>query len=63
MIIATHTENMTYAENVTLFKGEKIDGHFENYINKGDLLCYTVDEIVLKCLCVCCYTFWYVVFN
>jgi len=27
---------MTYAQNVTLFEGEKIDIQFVNDINKGD---------------------------
>jgi hypothetical protein len=37
---------MTYAQNVTLFKGEKIDNQFDNDINKGDFSYYTTVEIL-----------------
>jgi hypothetical protein len=36
---------MTYAQNVTLFNGEKIDNRFDD-INKGDFSYYTTVEIL-----------------
>jgi len=56
MINVTHRK-YDLCPKCNVFKGEKIDNEFDNDINKGDFSYYTVDEILYKCLCVCCYTF------